>query len=216
MTVLVCADRDDTINKDNNYFLGSDPNWKDQVEILPTVVEGIRAINSIPDSHFFIITNQSGVALQGGDFDNLTLERMHEVNRYIIEQLEEQGLKIDGYRACPYIDTAYAEKSKKRGRIVNPEFIHDGHPNRKPNPGMLENILASLKLTATDCDLFLIGDRASDVQTALNMGGTGILVPGTKTRELKDLEKIADLKGKVLIAENFLQAANYIKEQTYL
>jgi len=40
MTNLICLDRDGTIIKDENFYLGSTSNWKDLVEFLPGVVEG--------------------------------------------------------------------------------------------------------------------------------------------------------------------------------
>ena len=121
--IVVCSDRDGTINKDENYYLGKSPDWKDQVEFLPGVVEGIKRINTIPNSKFFIITNQSGVAVSydpnDPDFPNLDEERMHEVNRYIIEQLTLAGAHIDDYFACPYIDTKYEAKAEEKGRLVD-------------------------------------------------------------------------------------------------
>ena len=49
MTILVCLDRDGTINKDENYFLGSTEDWKSKVKFLPGVVKGIKLLNQISD-----------------------------------------------------------------------------------------------------------------------------------------------------------------------
>ena len=73
---LVCLDRDGTVNKDDNYYLGSSPDWKRQVRILDGVFEGIKRLNAVPDLSVFVVTNQSGVALRGHEFDELTEERM--------------------------------------------------------------------------------------------------------------------------------------------
>ena len=62
MTTLVCLDRDGTINKDENYFLGSKPDWKSQIEFLPGVVKGIKLWNKISDLEIFIITNQASIS----------------------------------------------------------------------------------------------------------------------------------------------------------
>jgi histidinol phosphatase-like enzyme len=63
MVVLIGIDRDGTINKDEDYFLGSSPDWKGQVKLLPGVIEGIRMLKSLKDIYVFIVTNQAGVAL---------------------------------------------------------------------------------------------------------------------------------------------------------
>ena len=70
MYTLVFSDRDGTINLDKNFYLGSSSNWREQVSFLDGVVDGIKLINQIPNSRFFILTNQSGVALEGGNFDS--------------------------------------------------------------------------------------------------------------------------------------------------
>jgi len=212
MRTVVFSDRDGTINEDKNYYLGSNPNWKKQVQFLDGVVEGIALINSIPDSHFFIITNQAGVALKGGDFDNLTEQRMHEVNEYIVKELAKKGCRIDGCHACPYVDGAYLEKYKERK--INPRYVRDNHPDLKPNTGMITKALKSLGIT-DDYRLFMIGDRASDVEMGLRAGGTGILIEGPKTGELGDMAKVLGLsqKGSVYIAKNFLEAAKHISSK---
>jgi histidinol phosphatase-like enzyme len=214
---LVFSDRDGTINKDENYYLGSSPLWKSQVQILEGVIEGIKVINSIPRSYFYIITNQSGVALQGGEFDNLTEKRMHEVNKYIISRLRKNDCKISDYYACPYVTSQYAKQALQKGRIVNPKYIRDNHPDIKPRIGMIQKALAILDLKE-DYQIFLIGDRFSDMETlinaraALNAKAKGILLKSPKTEELGDLEKAAGIK-TIHIADNFLDGARYIKKQ---
>jgi len=206
---LIFADRDGTITKDENYYLGSNENWKEQIEFLPGVVEGIRLLNQISNHYFFIVTNQSGVALRGGRFDLLTEERMHEVNKYIIEKLNEKELTINGYFACPFVDNKYVEKAQKKGRELNSEYISDSHPDLKPKPGMINNALKSLNLQKEDCLIFMIGDRASDVETGINAGGIGILIESSKTKELGDKEKVEKMKN-TFVARDFLHATDYI------
>jgi len=208
---IIFSDRDGTVNRDENYFLGASVNWKSQVEFLPGVVEGIRVINQIPDSYFFILTNQSGVSLEGGDFDNLTFERMKEVNDFILKRLRKKRLKIENYFACPFVDSDYVDKARKKGRVVNSSYVYDGHPDLKPNFGMVEKALKSLGVSKDKCNVFMIGDRVSDIEMILNYGGVGILVESDKTFELGDREKVLKLSGDVYIAKDFLDAANYIR-----
>src|SRR3989344_2146704 len=109
-TLLVCCDRDGTVTRDENYYLGRDANWKDQVEFLPGVLEGVRLLNEC-GIRPVIVTNQSGVAL-----GLLSEARMHKVNRHIIDLASCAGSYFGGYVACPYVDGDYAKKATARGR----------------------------------------------------------------------------------------------------
>jgi histidinol-phosphate phosphatase family protein len=215
MTILVCLDRDGTINKDENYFLGSRENWKSQIEFLPGVIQGIKLLNQIPDLEIFVITNQAGVALIGKEFDALTEERYQKVSGYMIQQLAKQGARIKGAFGCPYVDLKYAEKSRQRDRTINPKYLVNNHPDLKPNPGMIEKAAKSLGKTLQECKVYFIGDRLTDVQTGLNAGGIGILVTSFKTKELGDEAKVQQLNlqypNRVYIAKDFLDAVEYIK-----
>ncbi|MDP2926306.1 MAG: HAD-IIIA family hydrolase [Nanoarchaeota archaeon] len=216
MTILVCLDRDGTINKDDNDFWGSTPDWKQRLIFLPGVIEGIKLLNQISGIEIFIMTNQAGVALVGPEFDELTEERYKETSEYMIELLKIQGAYIRGVFGCPYIDLKYLEKSKKRNKKVNIDYVIDNHPDWKPNIGMIKKAAESLGKTIIDCEIYFIGDRLTDVQTGLNAGGTGILVPESKTRELGDVKKVIELgktyKNRIYIAKDFLDAAEYIKK----
>lgn len=211
MLNLVCLDRDGTINEDKDYLLGSSENWKSQVKILPGVIEGIKKLNKIDNLEVFILTNQSGVALKEGKYPRLTLERMHEVNNYILNILKNKGAFIKGYFACPFVDSKYMERAKLKRRIVNPDFIRDNYPDLKPNTGLVEKAAQSLGKELKECNIYVIGDRLSDVQLGLNSGGIGILV---ETQEIGNREKVKTLekdnKGRVYFAKDFLDAADYI------
>ncbi|MCK5107179.1 MAG: HAD-IIIA family hydrolase [Nanoarchaeota archaeon] len=207
--VVILLDRDGTINKDKNYYLGSADNWKQQLEFLPGVVEGLRLLNQILNFHVFIVTNQSGVSLD--IFPNFTEERMHEVNEYIIQELTKQGVRIDFYFACPFVDNAYVEKSKLKGRTLNHKYIINNHPDLKPNTGMADKALAYLNLKKEDCSLFMVGDRYFDMVFAKNIDAFGILVESHKTRELGDTERIKQMG--FYVAKDFLDAVKKIQEK---
>jgi len=206
MSILVCLDRDGTINNDENYYLGSQDNWKDLVEFLPGVIDGIKLLNSI-NSHIFIITNQSSVAIK--EFPNFTEKRMHEVNNYILKKLEEEGVIIEECISCPYVNSTYVKK--KQGKYtVDEKYVDNSCLDLKPNIGMVEK--AKSKLPYEVDQIYVIGDRLSDVKVGLNAGGISILVPSYKTKELDDIEKVQKLEN-TYIAKDLLDAANYILSQ---
>ena len=216
MPVLVCSDRDGTINEDDNFYLGSKPNWREQVRILDGVVEGIKLLRRIPNMHFFIVSNQSGVALDEDEFAELTEERMHEVNQFIVEELHRKGALVNGYFACPFVDEDYTRKATVKGRKVNPNYIRSDHPDLKPRIGMLEKAAQAIGATLSDpaLRLYVIGDRLTDVQMGLNARGKGILIASPKTQELGDVKAVERLEveypDKVYIAKNYLAASEWI------
>ncbi len=214
MINLVCLDRDGTINEDYNTYLGRSKDWKSQVKILPGVVEGIKELNKVSNLEIFIVTNQSGVCIAGEEFSEFNLERMHEVNKYILKILEKEEAFIRDYFACPFATHQYAEKSRERGREVNYDFIKQNPSDLKPNTGMVKKAAKRLGRTLDECRIYVVGDRISDVQLGLNSGGKGILIESPKTHERGDLEKIKKLeqeeRGRIYLARDFLDAVNYV------
>jgi len=208
MLNLVCLDRDGVINEDKNYYLGSSPEWKKQIEILPGVTEGIKRLNSTSNLEVFILTNQSGIALI--DFPLLTEERAQEVNDYIIHLLQIQKAFVRKDFICPFLDKKYSDLERKAGHEVDLKYFRENPEDLKPNIGMILKSARTLGKSLEECNVFFIGDRLSDVQTGLNANGHGILVPSSKTFELKDMEKVKSMKGKIYVARNFLDAVNYV------
>ena len=74
---IICIDRDGTLIHDTreHLFLGRDNDWQKKIQILPHAVEGLRLLNTIPNSGIYMITNQAGVAIS--DFPLLTEARAH-------------------------------------------------------------------------------------------------------------------------------------------
>jgi histidinol-phosphate phosphatase family protein len=214
MVKLVCIDRDGTINEDENYYLGSSDNWKEQVRILEGVAEGIKRLNSVLGTEVFIVTNQAGVALAGEKFDALTEARMREVNDYIIGLLANEGAKVAGCFSCPFVGSSYVAKAKEKGWVVHEEYVNDDCLDIKPREGMLRKCASAIGKSLEDVDLYVIGDRGSDVQLGLNGGGKGILVCSKKTIELGDVDIVERLKEnnpcRVFMAKDFLDAVRFV------
>ncbi len=216
--ILICIDKDGTINLDENYYLGSKSHWKEQVSFLPGVVEGIKLLNTIVASKIAIITNQSGVALGGADFELLDEARAHEVNKHIIAELAKLGARIDGYQVCPYVTAEYARKAKGKGRIINEKYIKDDARCMKPNIGMLEDAAKMFGSKLEDvAQKFVIGDRATDIETGQRGGCISIFVESMKTKELGDVAKVLDMQksapaGNIAAVSDFLAAAATIEQ----
>lgn len=213
---LVCVDRDGTILKDDgNLYLGRTEDWRKKVEFLPYVADGIKELNR-NEIYPVIITNQSGVALIGKEFDELTEDRMHETCVHIIKKLAGKRAAVGGYFACPFVSSRYANGATLKGRKVNKKYIDNRCRDLKPNIGMVEKAAMLFHRSLDDCSVFVVGDRFSDVQTGLNAGGVGILVPGVRKEDIKFAEEAACCNpGRIYIAENFLDACRYAVRKIY-
>jgi histidinol-phosphate phosphatase family protein len=203
-TSIILLDRDGTLLYDRKYHLGRTSDWRSKVKLLPYVVRGIQQLRAIPHAKLYMITNQPGVAAEA--FPLLTLQRAHEVCRYILKTLRKKGAKLDGYFLCPHASPSYARKhsSLKISEVCNCSCI-------KPRLGMVFSALRAVGVKRSAVVLYVIGDRASDVRTAINARGTGILVPFEN--EPGQVEKARRIKGNVYIAKNFLDAVAYVRKR---
>jgi histidinol-phosphate phosphatase family protein len=204
---LICIDRDGTLIHDTreHLFLGRDNDWQEQVGILPHVVEGLRLLNTIAGVGIYMITNQAGVAIS--DFPLLTEERAHEVCRYVVAVLKGEGANLAGHFLCPHATPEYA--ARKPDIRFHAHLVHDCHC-LKPGLGMVFDALQAEGITPDNADLYVIGDRASDVRTALNLDGIGVLIPFVN--EPGESDKVAEMaqQGQVHVAQDMLAAAEFI------
>ncbi len=144
MRPAVFLDRDGTINHEVHYL--SRP---EDFELLPGVGPALRRLQ---DAGFLlvVVTNQSGLAR--GYFDEATLQRIHDK---MARLLAADGVAIDRIYHCPALPD-------------------DGHPDRKPSPGMVDRATADLEIDRGQS--WLVGDKTVDVQTGANAGVRTILV----------------------------------------
>ena len=202
MKTLVLLDRDGTLIYDNKCNLGSQSDWKKKVKILPGVVKGIKEIRKIEDVKIYMITNQPGVAVK--EFKLLTVKKANDVCKYIMSKLKREGAGLNGYFVCTHASKEYA-KSHLEYNFDKKKL--DKCNCMKPKPGMA--IKALKKSGFKKPKIYVVGDRASDVKTALNVKGVGILVPYKNEPK----EKTRARKLKKVVKKSFLEAAKFIKNE---
>ena len=204
---LICIDRDGTLIHDEKYhlFLGKDNDWPSKVRILPGVIDGLKKLRNIPGSSIYMITNQPGVAIR--DYPLLTVEKAHEVCRYVVNKIREMGAVIDGYFLCPHATPEYV--SKKPGVNFDAKLVHECKC-LKPAMGMVFPALTIENITTDNANIYVIGDRASDVLTALNINGFGILILFDNEPGEEEKVKRLDDQRRIYIARNMIEAAEFI------
>ena len=142
-------DRDGVLNVNKGYV-----HRIEDFEWMPGAIEAIRYVASlgwIP----IVVTNQSGVARGYYGVDDV--ERLHQ---WMNQQLSAYGVKIEDFYYCPYLDGA-----------ADPRYAHPNHPDRKPNPGMLQKALSHWGIEPVDA--FIVGDNDSDIEAGRSAGVRG-------------------------------------------
>jgi D-glycero-D-manno-heptose 1,7-bisphosphate phosphatase len=147
----IFLDRDGTINEDIGYVSSLD-----ELIIYPFAARAVRLINEA-GLKVIVITNQSGIARRL--YNEPMLAAIHE---RLIDELAGEGARIDAVYYCPHHprigDAPYRQQCECR----------------KPNPGMLRQAAREhdIDLSAS----YVVGDKASDINLATNVGARGALV----------------------------------------
>lgn len=176
-TSYIILDRDGVINFDSLKYIKSPDEW----EAIPGSLEAIAQLNRA-GYRVIVVTNQSGVAR--GYYDVETLDKIHEKFQH---ELAAVGGHIEEIFFCPH------------------------HPLdecncRKPKPGMLRQIQQKYP-EINFANTFFIGDSLVDMQVAVTVGCTPLLVLTGNGK--KTLEENPDLSN-VNSFENLRMAVDYV------
>ncbi len=141
----VFLDRDGVLNKDIGYL-----KFPEQLIILPGVIE---ALKKLKEAGFLliIVTNQSGIAK--GFFYEDDLKKVHNA---LLEIFNKNNIYIDDIFYCPH----HVEGT------VEPYNI--SCDCRKPNTKMIKNSVIKYNIDLSKS--YLVGDKDTDIQLAINAG----------------------------------------------
>ena len=145
-------DRDDTLVRDKGYM-----HRPEDLAWMPGAIAAVKAAN---DAGWLVvvITNQSGIGR--GLFDEAQMRAFHAA---MAADLAAHGARIDAWYFCPYHQDA-----------TIPAYRIADHPDRKPNPGMLQRAMRDLPIDPARS--VMIGNTADDVEAGRRAGVRAFLV----------------------------------------
>lgn len=154
-----------------------------EMTFLPGVIRNMAFIRERLSSEFVMVTNQDGLGTEA--YPETVFE---EVQNKMLEVLKGEGVEFDDI----LIDKSYPE---------------DGLDTRKPG---IEMLGAYLKGDYDMSHSYVIGDRATDVQLAKNLGCKGILIANNVDDAAKMLQEKGLSDHCALIAENWNKIAEFL------
>lgn len=121
----------------------------EKLEFYPKVFRNLGFIRSKLDFEFVMVTNQDGLGTS-----SFPEETFWPVHNLVLKTLEGEGITFDDI-------------------LIDRSFPEDNAPTRKPRTGMMDKyLIGNYDLSSS----FVIGDRATDVELAKNLGCKAILL----------------------------------------
>lgn len=168
---VILLDRDGTIIKDPE---DERVDTEEKIELFPDSIEALKYL-AAHDFSVIIISNQAGIS-EG----RITVEDFHRIHTKVLEKLSPSGVTILKTYFCPH-------------------GPNDNCDCRKPKPKML--LEATKEFNLTPEDVFMVGDRESDIEAGINAG--------TKTILVKTANIDVDAEQATCTATNLLDAVKY-------
>ena len=119
----------------------------EKLEFYPKVFRNLYFIRKQLDFEFVMVTNQDGLGT-----DSFPEDTFWPAHNKMLKTLEGEGIRFDDI-------------------LIDRSFPEENSPNRKPRTGMLGCYLSGEYDLANS---YVIGDRLTDMQLAVNLGAKGI------------------------------------------
>lgn len=163
MQKVLFIDRDGTIIKEPPEDFQVDS--LEKLSFLPKAISNLRKIAKELDYELVMVTNQDGLGTKS--FPEDTFWPAHS----------------------KMMDTLKGEEINFADIVIDRTFEHENQPTRKPGTALLTKYLNREKYDLANS--YVLGDRLSDIQLAINLGAKGILILDEITKEASELQKEA-------------------------
>jgi len=146
MKRVLFIDRDGTIIREPDDF---QVDVIEKLRFLPGAISNLAKIAKETDFVLVMVTNQDGLGT-----DSFPEKDFYPAQNLMLQMLADEGVEF----ADVYVD---------------PTLPHENAPTRKPGTGMLSKYMTGEYDLANS---YVIGDRSTDVQLALNLGAKAICI----------------------------------------
>ena len=178
----VFLDRDGVLIHDVHYL-----SRLEDIKIYPDVPPGLRRLKEA-GYLLVVVTNQSGVAR--GYFPETFVSECHTaINQYLLPH----EIQLDRFYHCPH-------------HIDGNSPLNIRCECRKPSPGMVFQAQEELNINLDES--YMIGDKLSDIQLAVNANLQGILL--TTGQGTDACQAVAESCPDTPVFSSFLAAVKYI------
>ena len=147
MKKILFIDRDGTIIIEPSKDFQIDS--LEKLEFLPGAISNLKKIREELDYLFVMVTNQDGLGT-----DSFPEESFWPAQNKMLKTLEGEGVIFDEI-------------------LIDRSFDHENLPTRKPRTGLLSHFIQGNYDLANS---YVIGDRATDIQLAENLGSKAIFI----------------------------------------
>ncbi|MCD7849621.1 MAG: bifunctional histidinol-phosphatase/imidazoleglycerol-phosphate dehydratase HisB [Parabacteroides sp.] len=154
----------------------------EKLEFYPKVFRNLYFIRKQLDFEFVMVTNQDGLGT--ASFPEETFWPAHDK---MLKTLEGEGICFDDI-------------------LIDRSFPEDNSPNRKPRTGMMGKYLSGEYDLA---DSYVIGDRLTDIQLAVNLGAKGIWLRADD-EEARQLLAANPTISPVLVTDDWDRVTEYL------
>lgn len=156
MQKLLFIDRDGTIIDEPKTDFQIDS--LEKLEFLPKALSNLRKIAEETDYKLIMVTNQDGLGT-----DSFPEETFWPAHNKMLKTLENENVHFSAIH-------------------IDRSFPHENLPTRKPGTGLLTEYFDAEKYDLANS--YVLGDRATDVQLAVNLGAKAVFITDGLTNNL--------------------------------
>lgn len=179
MPKVLFIDRDGTIITEPPVDFQVDS--LEKLEFLPKVISNLRKISEEKEFELAMVTNQDGLGT-----DSFPEDTFWPAHQKMMRTLENENVHFDEV-------------------FIDRTFEHENAPTRKPRTGLLGKYIGNEVYDLPHS--FVLGDRLTDIQLAVNLGARGIFIgkqlPEGATEEQKN--------ATALITDNWDEIYGFLK-----
>ncbi len=179
MPKVLFIDRDGTIIAEPPVDFQVDS--LEKLEFLPKALSNLRKISEEKEFELAMVTNQDGLGT-----DSFPENTFWPAHQKMIRTLENENVHFDEV-------------------FIDRTFEHENAPTRKPRTGLLGKYTGNKEYDLAGS--FVLGDRLTDMQLAVNLGARGIFIG----KQLPESTTEAQKSATVLVTDNWDEIYEFLK-----